>query len=322
MNEILVGDALARLKDLPSESVDCCITSPPYWGLRDYGVEGQIGLERTYPEYVAKLTAVFGEVRRILKPEGTLWLNLGDCYYSGDSGGYRTEDHRWENSPKQRSNRGNATGVRPNRMPQEDLKAKDMVGIPWRVAFALQDDGWWLRRDIIWAKRSCMPESVTDRPSTAHEYMFCLGKTFILAKSYEYYYDAEAIREPDAGQDHKRNKTSELDRTQPGASPHKGIRKAAGRAGEGRNKRSVWFLGPEPTKEAHFATYPQKLVEPCVLAGCPPGGVVLDPFIGSGTTGLVALKLGRSFIGIELNPAYAKIAEGRVWQEKHQARLA
>ena len=290
INEILLGNAIDRLKELPDESVNCCVTSPPYWGLRDYGVDGQIGLERTYQEYVEKIIAVFREVHRVLQADGTLWLNLGDCYYSGDSGGYRTDDHRWENSPKQRSNRGNATGVRPNRLPQESLKAKDMVGIPFRVVLGLQDDGWWLRRDIIWAKKNCMPEGVQDRPTTAHEYMFCLGKTFLMAKSYEYYYDAEAIKEPD-------------------------------RTGEGRNKRSVWFIGPEPLKEGHFAAYPQALVQPCVEAGCPSGGIVLDPFMGSGTTALVALKMGRRFIGIELNPEYVKIAEQRIWQEKNQAKL-
>ena len=312
MNEILVGDALTRLRELPSDSVHCCVTSPPYWGLRDYGMAGQIGLEKSYPEYVAKLVEVFREVRCVLRPDGTLWLNMGDSYASA-----------W---PCQRRNQMGAGSLpngkreaRPPRLP-DGLKDKDLIGIPWRVAFALQGDGWWLRSDIIWAKPNPMPESVTDRCTKAHEYVF------LLAKSERYYYDAKAIAERSlyAG-DIKRQGEKSLSRGQAnGANIERSgnARHETVTVTDTRNKRTVWTIPTSPFPDAHFAVFPEALVEPCILAGCPPGGVVFDPFMGSGTVAIVALKAGRQFIGIELNPEYAKIAEARIWQEKNQGRLA
>jgi len=338
---IHVGDALAVLRSMPDESIHCVVTSPPYWGLRDYGVEGQLGLEKTPAEYVDKISAIFKEVHRVLRSDGTLWLNLGDCYATGAGNvGNRPGGGK----------QGEQWGVRgpmtqPNRMPIEGLKSKDMVGIPWRVAFRLQDDGWYLRSDCIWSKTNPMPSSVRDRPSTSHEYIF------LLSKSEKYFYDAEAVKEPT------------------------------------RPLRTIWTFATQPYKEAHFATYPEKLVRPCILAGtsghgccgvcarpyertiaveysnvgnrttngprskeqrhkefggagydtrfervshttgwrktctcvdtlfstiAPIPATVLDPFSGSGTTGVVAKKLGRDFIGIELSAEYSALAEARI----------
>jgi len=301
LNKIYNMDCLEGLKQLPDNSINCCVTSPPYWGLRDYGVEGQIGLEKTPEEYVAKMVEVFREVKRVLRDDGTLWLNLGDCYNgSGGAGGDYNKGGLKEGQPKY-----------PGRKIA-GLKPKDLVGIPWRVAFALQTDGWYLRSDIIWHKPNAMPESVKDRPTRAHEYIF------LLTKSGRYYYDADAIREP-----HK-----EIDRRFGGDGTHygtgvryhnnapKGVQRGAwlGQHPKGRNKRTVWSVTTKPFKEAHFATFPPDLIEPCVLAGCPIGGVVLDPFAGSGTTLLVATQHHRRSIGIELNPDYIKIAERRLKQ--------
>lgn len=297
MGTLYQGDALETLRRLPDGSVHTCVTSPPYWRLRDYGVPGQIGLEPTPEEYVEKLVAIFREVRRVLRDDGTLWLNLGDCYTSGG---------RATRAPDRKSG-AREMSVRPP--TPFGLKPKDLVGIPWRVAFALQADGWYLRRDIIWHKPNAMPESVKDRPTSAHEYIF------LMSKSPDYYYDGEAIREP-------LQRPEELNRKTParfgGAVKHKGYgtRKHSGNEykGEltGRNKRSVWTVSTKPFKGAHFAVFPPDLIEPCILAGSPPGGVVLDPFFGSGTTGLVAQKHGRQWIGIELNPEYIRIAEERL----------
>lgn len=273
------GDCLEVLRGLPPESVQTCITSPPYWGLRDYGVEGQLGLEATPEEYTARIVEVFREVRRVLRDDGTLWLNLGDSYTSGGRGG----GMGGEAGKKQRSNHGALLG--PNK-PPPGLKPKDLVGIPWRTAFALQADGWYLRSDIIWSKPNPMPESVTDRPTKAHEYIF------LMTKNQRYYYDADAISES--------------------AVCHGSRRSTDNPTGETRNRRTVWQVTTQPYPEAHFATYPEALVLPCVLAGSPAGGTVLDPFAGSGTTGVVALKQGRQFVGIELNPEYAKLAERRI----------
>jgi DNA modification methylase len=281
------GDSLAILRQLPSESVHCCVTSPPYWGLRDYGVSGQLGLEATPEKYVANMVQVFREVRRVLRKDGTAWVNLGDCF-----------------------------------------KDKQLMGIPWRVAFALQADGWYLRSDIIWSKLNPMPESVTDRPTKAHEYVF------LLTKSQKYHYDQDAIREPLAASSIARlgqNVVSQAgsDRANGGRKtngPMKAVcfggNKRNGGAtysgnlwesdGKGANKRSVWEIPTTPYPEAHFAVYPEKLVEPCILAGCPEGGMVLDPFCGSGTTLAVTQRLGRNSIGIELNPEYIKLAEKRL----------
>jgi DNA modification methylase len=309
---ILQGDALDVLRTLDDESVNCCVTSPPYWGLRDYGIDGQLGLERTPKEYVEKLVEVFREVRRVLRGDGTVWLNLGDCYYSGDRGGYRNDSHRWENCPMQSKAKGSHMEViSPNRLPQEGLKDKDLCGIPWRVAFALQADGWYLRSDIIWSKPNPMPESVTDRPTKAHEYIF------LLAKSARYYYDQDAIREDYARLWDKTNggTWAHVERFPEGS-------KGGHHSGEypmpihgGPNKRSVWQIATRSYPAAHFATFPPKLIEPCILAGCPIDGTVLDPFAGAGTTGLVSLRLNRKFLGIELSEAYVRMATDRILED-------
>lgn len=284
----------ARHIPLHEQSVHCVVTSPPYWGLRDYGIAGQLGLEATPEEYVATLVTVFREVRRVLRDDGTVWLNLGDSYAANRS--YQVRDNKHVDV-------GNtmASSVPPG------LKPKDLIGIPWRVAFALQADGWWLRSDIIWAKPNPMPESVTDRPTKAHEYIF------LLSKSERYYYDAEAVKEP---------ATSPLNSRLPaprGSEPY-AVASGVGRTPQlftrkndgSRNRRTVWTLATQPYKGAHFATFPEKLIEPCVKAGCPVGGFVLDPFVGSGTTLAVAQALGRHGVGLELKWDYLKLAQERV----------
>jgi site-specific DNA-methyltransferase (adenine-specific) len=259
---IFQGDALRILRQLPSESVQCAVTSPPYWGLRDYGIEGQIGLEPTLPEFIERLTAVFSEVRRVLRDDGVLWLNIGDGYTSGD---------RSRRAPDKK-NPAREMSVRP---PTPDgLKPKDLLGVPWRIAFALQEDGWYLRCDIVWQKPNAMPESVKDRPTRSHEYLF------LLSKSERYHYDYEAVRE--------QNGTGK------------------------RNRRTVWSVNTLPVSNAHFATFPPELVEPCILAGSREGQYVLDPFFGSGTIGVVAANYGRKYIGIELHPDYVELAAERL----------
>lgn len=373
MVTIITGDCRDVLKTLPDASVHCCVTSPPYWGLRDYGCEGQLGLEPTPEAYVANLVAVFREVRRVLRDDGTLWLNLGDSYandtkWGGSTGGKHVTELHDTNVGRGKRNTG--------------LKAKDLVGIPWRVAFALQADGWYLRQDIIWSKPNPMPESVKDRCTKAHEYIF------LLAKSAKYYYDAQAIAEPITeitessierlNQDVE-NQTGSLrvpGKTNgpmkavgkgkltrgaydpPGQSPHSNARASwngsrfddgknltvhpnvgknrdngsdrvhgnlPGRDDGGaacndakklcRNKRSVWTVTTQPFKDAHFATFPPKLIYPCILAGCPERGTVLDPFCGSGTVGEVAELHGRNSILIELNAKYVKMAKRRTAQQ-------
>ena len=310
--QILQGDCRETLRSLPDGSVNCCVTSPPYYGLRDYGVDGQIGLEPTPEEYVAQMVSVFREVRRVLRDDGTCWLNLGDSYYAAGwesrrrsqigSGGFAPEDRR------------SHTGV------VEGLKVKDLIGIPWRVAFALQADGWWLRQDIIWSKPNPMPESVTDRCTKAHEYIF------LLSKSAKYYYDNDAVKEPVAESTVGRGKVDfggakgrEYKKGIQQADPnYRGGSEQWGRTFDytescknGRNRRSVWTVATTPYAEAHFATFPPKLIEPCILAGCPEGGTVLDPFGGSGTTGMVALKHKRNAILCELNSAYIEMIHKR-----------
>jgi DNA modification methylase len=382
---VLVGDVRKVLARLPERSVQTCVTSPPYWGLRDYGVAGQLGLERTPEEYVATMVAVFREVRRVLRDDGTLWLNLGDSYagVGAQTGGTNSKE----------------IGRRAQRMFKPGiswgaagLKPKDLVGIPWRVAFALQADGWWLRSDVVWHKPNPMPESITDRPTKSHEYLF------LLTKSARYFYDADAIREPWADERNgapggvkpaERNVGGRLDGF---TRPAQDWTAPEGRAG--RNRRSVWTIATHPFPEAHFATFPPKLVEPCVLAGtsarggCPACGapwrrvverepgfqadrvyeqglrgrrtgaahdadyrgvgytrstttgwapgcgcdagdpvpqLILDPFAGAGTTGLVAKRLGRAFVGVELNPEYAAMARRRIANDgkaKPKARRA
>lgn len=376
INKIYQGDALSVLKTFEGGSINCCVTSPPYWGLRDYGTatwvggddkcphqrenkittspnqykvpsgdmiykntcskcgairqDEQLGLEKTPGEYVQKLVEIFREVKRILKPEGTLWLNLGDSYSGGGRGC---------NTPKQQSNKG--TLDMPQGIIPKGLKPKDLVGIPWMVAFALRSDGWYLRQDIIWYKRNPMPESVTDRCTKSHEYIF------LLAKSQKYYYDYQAIYEK-ANYDGRKDiimKGSE--KYQNGYFPTdvntqsiavkghvrwKTKMEGTNYGGDGsglhghsgydsldnpyiRNKRSVWDVTTKPFAEAHFATFPELLIVDCIKAGCPENGIVLDPFMGAGTTGLVARKLDRNFIGIELSSKYIKIAEKRLYDE-------
>ena len=300
INTIINGDSLEVIKTLPDNSINCCVTSPPYWGLRDYGVEGQLGLEKTPEEYVGKMVAVFGEVRRVLKDDGTLWLNLGDSYSgSCQTGGTNSISGKGKSQPHVKHKRST------------NLKPKDLVGIPWRVAFALQADGWYLRQDIIWHKPNPMPESVTDRCTKAHEYIF------LMAKSEKYYYDAEAIAE--ASSYYGKDKRSDMGNLRYEGKRTQGDIKQTGQQSfvtinETRNRRSVWTVATQPFKEDHFAVFPPNLIKPMVLAGCPTGGVVLDPFVGSGTTAIVARELGRRFIGIELNPEYADMASRRVGQ--------
>ena len=301
METILLGDALKQLRSLPPESAHTCVTSPPYFGLRDYGVGGQLGLERTPEEYVAKLVEVFREVRRVLRPDGTLWLNIGDCYAGSGKG--RLADGSSCAAGKQATNKGSVAG-RLKKTPARGCKPKDLIGIPWMLAFALRDDGWYLRQDIVWAKTSVMPESVRDRCTKSHEYIF------LLAKSQRYYYDCDAIKEPATTKDTSvRNRDATKMNNTPGRSRMRGLTR---NNYDVRNKRDVWIVGPQPFRGAHFAVFPEKLVEPCILAGCPAGGTVLDPFAGSGTTGMVAKRFGRDFIGIELNPEYRQMAEARI----------
>jgi DNA modification methylase len=280
---LLVGEARGVLAGLPEQSVQCCMTSPPYWGLRDYGIPGQIGLETTPAEYVATLVDAFRGVRRLLKDDGTLWLNLSDSYAA------------------------------------KTMKPKDLTGIPWRVAFALQADGWYLRSDIIWAKPNGKPESVKDRPTRTHEYLF------LLAKSERYYYNADAIREPLVELTRKQSERRREMRMNRGVvvagvlgQTSKGVDDGAPPTHimrsnpAGKNKRSVWTVPTQPYRGAHFATFPEKLVEPCVLAGSRPGDCVLDPFCGAGTVAVVATRLERRSISIDLNPEYIALAEQRL----------
>jgi DNA modification methylase len=386
---LYVGDAVEVLRELPDESVHCCVTSPPYWGLRDYGtgqwdggdadcdhqrqsdvsrgssgldgatttqggayawkdvcgkcgatrVDQQIGLEATPEAFVESMVAVFREVRRVLRRDGTVWLNLGDSYAGSGKGPSN-------DGSKQRTNSGSlipgtrnlgqiAGGQAPTEwlpVPQ-GIKGKDLVGIPWRVAFALQADGWYLRSDIIWAKPNPMPESVTDRPTKAHEYVF------LLTRSPRYFFDQEAVREAYEGDPEYRYgrvgayQNRAINGLGDGTTPTRivgpdGRRKTTVKGGEaslqhrdgerwpngGRNIRSVWEIATQPYAEAHFATFPEALPERCIKAGCPDGGTVLDPFMGSGTTALVARRLGRKSVGIELNPEYAKLCARRLQQ--------
>jgi len=265
--KILVGDVRDKLSELPEASVRCVVTSPPYWGLRDYGQEDQLGAEDTPELYVQNLVEIFREVRRVLADDGTVWLNIGDSYVgTGHKGDAR--------DPKYGEGRNGQKIALNNKVA--GLKSKDLIGIPWKVAFALQADGWYLRQDIIWSKPNAMPEPVRDRCTRSHEYVF------LLSKSRTYFYDHEAVKES----------------TTDGSAL--------------RNRRDVWSINTQPFKGAHFAVFPEALVEPCVLAGSEVGDVVLDPFCGSGTTGVVAQRLGRDFVGVELNPEYAEIALKRI----------
>ncbi len=343
---IICGDCRDVLRTLPDESVHCVVTSPPYFGLRDYGVAGQLGLERSPAEYVAELVAVFGEARRVLKNDGTLWLNLGDSYNT-TAAGNKTPSGISQNTAKRETTPLASYNTQRTRLIA-GLKPKDLIGIPWRVAFALQADGWWLRQDIIWSKPNPMPESIRDRCTKSHEYLF------LLAKSEIYHFDADAIAEPVTGSTIERmsqpsqpsqhgshrvpgktngpmkavlKRSGNKERKPASArgvpvdtngSPNGGVAGSIPWEGSLRNKRSVWTVTTQPFKDAHFATFPPALIEPCILAGCPEGGTVLDPFGGAGTTGLVADRLGRSAILIELNPAYVEIADRRI---RHDAGM-
>lgn len=266
------GDALRTLKTFEDSSVQCAVTSPPYWGLRDYGVDHQIGAEPKVEQYVDDLVAVFAELRRVLRDDGVFWLNVGDCFTSGG--------RKWRQADKKLKARG--MSYRPE--TPEGMKPKDLIGVPWMLAFALRADGWYLRTDVIWEKPNGLPESVRDRPTRNHEYVF------MLTKSEHYSFDVDAIREPAAN-------------------------------GGLRRKRSVWTINTEPFSGAHFAVFPPKLVEPCVLSSTKPGDVVLDPFFGSGTVGQVARNLGRDFIGIEISDEYVAVARQRLMDNSYSYDL-
>jgi DNA modification methylase len=308
---ILEGDCLEEMRFwLPDKCVQTCVTSPPYFGLRDYGHAGQIGLEKTPDEYVAKLVEVFREVRRVLRDDGTVWLNLGDSYnaYNANRGRSTSFQSATDNAlPKLSSGHGLTTAT---------LKNKDLIGIPWRVAFALQADGWYLRQDIIWHKPNPMPESVTDRCTKAHEYVF------LLTKSPRYYFDSDAIKEPVSADMARRARAGhtrgqgKIDRSRNDSTT---VRPTA-IEGETRNRRSVWTVGTKPYRGAHFATFPPDLIEPCILAGSRPGDTVLDPFGGSGTTAAVAHKYGRRSILCELNPDYLPLIHERLQPHKEDPK--
>ena len=379
-SKILVGDVRTRLAEIPDDSIQSCITSPPYWGLRDYGtaswdggdpscdhlgkpmatkaninrncgtgndvknatarefykdicgkcgatrVDSQLGLEQTPDEYVAQMVAVFREVRRVLKDDGVLWLNLGDSYVGGkgQSGSMGGDYQAPRNDSGASLNKAHQTlGGQKQTRPTDDrammrsagLKTKDLVGIPWRVAFALQADGWYLRQDIIWAKPNPMPESVTDRCTKSHEYLF------LLTKSAKYYFDNEAIKEPSSSFNPNAKSEASAVSNIDGNMSERGVTRTteglsmktqAEKTKETRNKRDVWTIATKPFKGAHFAVMPEALVEPCILATSRPDDTILDPFTGSGTVAVVALRHGRNFIGIELNPEYANIAQQRI----------
>jgi site-specific DNA-methyltransferase (adenine-specific) len=297
-------ECLAGLRELPDQSVQTCVTSPPYFGLRDYGNPEQIGLEPTPDLFVAKMVEVFREVKRVLRNDGTLWLNLGDSYASSSSAGDKVFGN-----PEFNANRPSraATKTAAKTIPP-GLKPKDLIGIPWRVAFALQADGWYLRQDIIWAKPNPMPESVGDRCTKAHEYIF------LLSKSPRYFYDSEAVKEQSFSVPQIRLRSNGVSSEDQGKRIGFGNLTANCGVSESRNRRSVWSVATQPYAEAHFATFPPDLITPCILAGSPVDGVVLDPFSGSGTTLQVAKDLGRKAIGFELNPDYCKLIAKRCQQ--------
>lgn len=312
MNQIICGDALAALKKLDPESAQMCVTSPPYYGLRDYGVKGQIGVEQTPQEYVQKLTAIFREIKRVLKKDGTLWLNIADSYAGSGKGVWsKPLSDRPASKQTYLPQICDANADMPDKWA--GVKHKDMIGIPWMLAFALRDDGWYLRSDIIWQKPNCMPEAVRDRPTKSYEHIF------LLSKSPKYFYNAQAIAEPLAQSTVERYKrpVSQKHKYADGipGTPVQALFKprSSTQAQEFRNKRDVWSISTNTYRVGgHFAVFPERLAEPCILAGSPEGGVVLDPFFGSGTTGAVCTRLNRQYIGIDLNPLYCAEAEKRI----------
>lgn len=344
LNQIQNINCLTGLRQMDDKSVDCCVTSPPYYGLRDYGHADQIGMEETPEKFVQNLVDVFHEVKRVLKDDGTLWLNLGDSYASGPRN--RTKEQAERNSTLAGSLDSQSASLKQINKITGDLKPKDLIGIPWMVAFALRADGWYLRQDIIWAKKNCMPESVADRCTKSHEYIF------MLSKSSKYYYDQKAIMEPaiydvDGTGTASRKARANGNKLQPTEKVN-GIRaglkdarlmevknqdkqRGHSRRHDGfndrwdkmtkevqctgmRNKRDVWTISPAQYPEAHFATFSEEIPAICIKAGCPVDGLVLDPFSGAGTTALVARKLGRNYIGFEINPEYVRLSEKRIKQ--------
>lgn len=330
---IIVGDCLRVLRTLPSGSVRVCVTSPPYWGLRDYGHDGQLGLEATPELYASNMVEIFREVRRVLADDGTLWLNLGDSYAAQRGGtempaetlaggqhgkavnvdSYRGRGFSAKMLTGQEGAPSRNLPVAHRNARAFGLKHKDLIGIPWRVAFALQADGWYLRQDIIWSKPNPMPESVKDRCTKAHEYIF------LLSKSERYYFDSAAMREPcsadmqrRAAAGHTRGARGKLDSSRQDSASLRGVHAKVLDVSSGRNRRSVWTVPTKPFRGAHFATYPPELIEPCIAAGSERGDVVLDPFNGAGTTGLIALRHNRSYVGIEINPEYASMSAKRL----------
>ncbi len=300
LNQCYFGDCVESMRQMPNGVINTCITSPPYFGLRDYGHAGQIGLEETPEQFIDKLVDVFREVKRLLRDDGTLWVNMGDSYAGSGKGRNGDGTPNVDANSKQATSEGTTNGILV-KTKTPDCKPKDLIGIPWMLAFALRADGWYLRQDIIWAKPNPMPESVTDRCTKSHEYIF------LFSKSRHYFYDADAIKEPAiyAGDD-RGSRTDSRRGTM--ANSMSGI------TGDFRNKRSVWSVPTSPYSGAHFAVFPPELIEPCVLAGAPVGGIVLDPFFGSGTTGEVAQRLGRNYVGCELNEAYKPLQKQRTQQ--------
>ena len=310
---IINRDALYALRELPEESVHCCVTSPPYYALRDYGLDMQIGREDTPEQYIDRLTEVFRELRRVLRSDGTLWLNIADTYCGTGNKGY----HADPKNPRGRN--GQAVSIARQ---AAGCKQKDLIGIPWLLAFALRADGWYLRSDIIWQKPNCLPEAVKDRPTKSYEHIF------LLSKSPHYYYDTAAISEPVAPVTVERNKRAVSDRTKyakgvGGAKPQAlFLPRSHSDMPTKRNKRDVWSVSTNSHRGyGHFAMYPERLIEPCILAGSPEQGLVLDPFFGSGTTGAVCKRLSRRYLGIELNPEYCETAKTRIQQTKEELYL-
>ena len=319
MNKIEFGDCRDTMRRWAADGVKAqtCVTSPPYFGLRDYGHEGQIGLEQTPEEYIAAMVEVFRCVKDVLADDGTLWLNIGDSY-ARQGGKHSDQPRNWDGREK---DPGAMHATRHIDNLGDQYKPKDLIGIPWMLAFALRADGWYLRQDIIWHKPNPMPESVRDRCTKSHEYIF------LLSKSERYFFDSEAMKEPAVSEKPAGNKTHKYVGTgDPKNATKEGLVKLAGVEWEKRNRRSVWTVATRPYKGAHFATFPPALIEPCILAGSRPGDIVLDPFMGSGTTAQVALQHGRHYLGCELNPEYCPLQQERIAkalpQSKHDPQMA